>query len=95
MRIRQVVLQLQVVVEMRSDRGGMAASDRGGNGGFKLTMMAASNQQQWSLQTRGNGSGLIGKGEGINEGEGIWFEEEREREHGLERDKFVRRERKS
>ena len=56
---------------MRSDRGGTAASDRGGNGGFKLTMMAASNQQQWSLQTRGNGSGLIGKGEGINEGEVI------------------------
>ncbi|KAK9994993.1 hypothetical protein SO802_024696 [Lithocarpus litseifolius] len=61
MRIRRVVLQLQAMVEMGSNRGGMAASDQGGNGSFRLVTMASSDQRQWSLQTRSDGSGLIGE----------------------------------
>ena len=92
---------------MGLDQDDMAASDRGGNGSFRLTTMASSDQQRWSLQKRSDGSGLISEGGLIHnsqrrrivdlkvrEGEGILFEEEREGEHGLERDKSVRRERK-
>ena len=40
----------------------MAASDRGGNGNIRPTMMASSDQQRWSLQKRSDGGGLIGEG---------------------------------
>ena len=62
MRIRRVVLQLQAMAEMGSDRGGMAASDRGGNGGFRPVTMAFSDRRRWSLQMRSDGGGLIGEG---------------------------------
>ena len=45
MHIRQAVLQLQVVAKMGSDRGGMAATDQGGNGDFRPAMMVASDRQ--------------------------------------------------
>ena len=62
MRIRQAVLQLQAVAKMGSNRGGMAASDRGGNGGFRPVTMAFSDRRRWSLQMRSDGGALIGEG---------------------------------
>ena len=62
MHIRQAVLQLQVVAKMGSDRGGMEASDQGGNGDFRPAMMVASDRQRCSLQTRCDGNGLIYEG---------------------------------
>ena len=47
---------------MGLDRGGMATSNRGGNGSIKPTTMASSDQQRWSLQKRSDGGGLIGEG---------------------------------
>ena len=61
----------------------------------------ASDGGKWSLQTRGDGGSLIGEGglicEGsvrVREGEEMWFEEEREREHRLERQIYEKREKK-
>ena len=39
----------------------MAALDRGGNGGFRLAMMASSDRRRW----RSDGGGLIGEGGGL------------------------------
>ena len=46
MRIRQAVLQLQAVTEMGLDQGGMAASDRGGNGCFRPATMVSSDRRR-------------------------------------------------